>query len=94
MQHEDGDEEDLDEAEVQQAIGLAETMSKLPFPRITVDDRVQVRWAGDGKWYPATVAHVTKDVITVHYPASGTEPATQDELTRRNCSEGNLRLHA
>ena len=93
MQHDDGDNEDLDEAEVVAAIDLAKQVARLPGAWATVGAAVEVNWSVDKRWYPAQVAAVTEQEVTVIYPAdpqSGGQ-MTKDVIPQTECVPSKLR---
>ena len=52
MMHDDGDEEDLNEAEVRDALEL------YAMTDLAINDPVAVNWKGQGKWWPARVCNI------------------------------------
>ena len=79
MRHDDGDEEDLDEAEALLAMKLAKKMNAMPGKWVTLGAAVEVNWAADKRWYAAEVVAVTEDDVTVVYPP---DHATGWEMTK------------
>jgi uncharacterized membrane protein YgcG len=93
MHHDDGDEEDLDEQEVERAIKLAKKMVLLPGAWVTVGLLVEIKWSVDKQWYAAEVAMVTEDEITVIYPADAHSGGqmTKDVIPQADCGPQKLR---